>query len=309
MITMSEAAAERRAAAGFTPRRTRRILERACRAAGFDPAGARLLRHHTNAVYRLLSAPVVVKVDRPCRVRRPVEVVALVRWLHAQDVPTVPLATAVQPLELDGCAVTFWRYLTQQRPIEAADLAEPLALLHTLRTRPPLWLPTDHLADSFARIARAIDASAILSPFDRRLLHEERLRLAAGAADIEFALRPGLIHGDAHHRNTLWNPASGRGVLCDWESVSLGHPEWDLVTLEVHCRRFVHPPVEYDKFCRDYGIDIRDWSGYPWLRDLRELRMITTNAFKSAPGTAEAREVVRRIAGLRTGTAATWHIL
>ncbi|RDI68575.1 aminoglycoside phosphotransferase family protein [Nocardia pseudobrasiliensis] len=306
---MPESAAPGASVARFTPRRTFWILERACARAGFDATGARLLRHHTNAVYALVSAPVVVKIDRPYGVRPPVDVVALMRWLQAQDVPAVPLAAAVQPLHIGGCAVTFWRYLPQQRPIVAADLAEPLRLLHGLRTRPAQWLPHRHLSDAFAHIAHAIEASAILSPFDRRLLHDERLRLAAGAADIEFFLRSGLIHGDAHHRNALWDSAAGRGVLCDWESVALGHPEWDLVTIEVHCRRFAHPPVEYEKFCRDYGFDIRDWPGYTWLRDLRELRMITTNAYKSAPASPSAREVLRRIDGLRRGVALDWHIL
>ncbi|MCM6775841.1 aminoglycoside phosphotransferase family protein [Nocardia sp. CDC159] len=306
---MSEAATTGASAAGFTPRRTRWILERACAEAGFEPTGARLLRHHTNAVYLLASAPVVVKIDRPVGVRPPVDVVTLVRWLQAQDVPTVPLAGTAQPLRLGGCAVTFWRYLPQRRPIVAADLAEPLALLHALRTRPAQWLPNRHLADAFAHIAHSIEASPILTPFDRRLLHDERLRLAAGAADIDYLLRPGLIHGDAHHRNILWDTTAARAVLCDWESVAIGHPEWDLITIEVHCRRFAHPPIEYEKFCRDYGFDIRDWPGYPWLRDLRELRMITTNAYKSAPGSPSAREVLRRIQGLREGIEARWHIL
>jgi hypothetical protein len=316
VITISEPAAVpdrgfpgRATAAAFTPLRTRRILDRACRRAGFESAGAELLRHHTNAVYRLAGAPVVVKIDRPGGSRPSFDVVTLVRWLHEQDVPSVSLAAVVQPVHIDGCTVTFWRYLPQQRSIVAADLAEPLALLHTLRARPPQRLPARHLADTFARIVRSIDTSAILSPRDRSLLHAHRLRLVAGAGEITYVLRPGLIHGDAHHRNMLWDSAAGRGVLCDWESVAVGRPEWDLVTVEVHCRRFGHDPVEYEKFCRAYGFDIRDWSGYPWLRDLRELRMITTNAYKSAPGSASAREVLRRIEGLRERVSLPWNIL
>lgn len=313
MITVSQLASDQPAAltdaAEFTRQRTHRILERACRAAGLDPGGAQLLRHHTNAVYRLLHAPVVVKIDRPCGARSPVDVVALVRWLWRQDVPVVPLAPVRQPLEIGGCTVTFWRYLPQTREIVAADLAAPLSLLHALRTRPPQWLPERHLHGTFARIAQSIDASAILSPSDRMLLRAERARLTARADEIAFVLPPGLIHGDAHHRNMLWSAADAQAVLCDWESVALGQPEWDLVTLEVHCRRFAHPAVEYEKFCRDYGYDIRAWQGYPWLRDLRELRMITTNAYKSAPGTPGAREVLRRIAALRVHAPIRWNIL
>ncbi|WP_280380430.1 aminoglycoside phosphotransferase family protein [Nocardia wallacei] len=303
------AATGRRPATEFTAQRTRWILEKACHGSGFDPTAAELMRHHTNAVYRLASEPVVVKIDRPCGAGAPVDVVALVRWLRTRDVPAVPLAGVAQPVEIDGCAVTFWRYLPQHRDIVAADLAGPLARLHGLRTRPAQWLPTRHLTDTFHRIARAIDANTILPPSDRGLLRAERNRLAARHDKIVYALAQGLIHGDAHHRNTLWDNASERGVLCDWESVAIGQPEWDLVTIEVHCRRFAHHPGEYDGFCRDYGFDIRDWSGFSWLRDLRELRMITTNAYKSAPGSASAREVLRRIDGLRHGIPLTWNIL
>jgi hypothetical protein len=308
VIAMSQPA-ELAAAAEFTPQRTHRILDRACHTAGLDPSGARLLRHHTNAVYRLLRAPVVVKIDRPCVGKAPVDVAGLARWLHRQDVPVVPPVPTRQPLEFDGCAVTFWRYLPPSREIIAADLAGPLSLLHALRTRPPQRLPGRHLRDTFARIAESIDASRILSPSDRMLLRAERARLAARAPEIAFALPPGLIHGDAHHRNMLWDSITAEAVLCDLESVALGQPEWDLVTVEVHCRRFAHPAIEYEKFCRDYGFDVRDWPGHPWLRDLRELRMITTNAYKSAPGTPCAREVLRRIAALRNGEQIRWNIL
>jgi len=74
----------------FTPERTRLILEAASRMAGLDPLGAELIRHHTNAVYLLASAPVVVKIGRPGE-QRPLDVVGLVIRLEAQDVPTVPL--------------------------------------------------------------------------------------------------------------------------------------------------------------------------------------------------------------------------
>ncbi|MQY19885.1 aminoglycoside phosphotransferase family protein [Nocardia macrotermitis] len=297
------------AAPGFTPERTLAILDIACRAVGLDHTGAQLLRHHTNAVYRLVSAPVVVKIDRPHQGATAVDVVALVRWLRARQVSVVGLASVRQPMEIDGCVVTFWQYLPQYREIIAPDLAEPLSMLHSLRTRPPQWLPARHLAGTFTRIARSIAASRILTPEHRALLRAERARLAARAAEVTFVLPPGLIHGDAHHRNMLWDNETDRAVLCDWESVAYGHPEWDLVTLEVHCRRFAHPAVEYEKFCHAYGFDIRTWSGYPWLRDLRELRMITTNAYKSAPGTPCAREVLRRIDALRAGTASRWNIL
>jgi len=63
------------------------------------------------------------------------------------------------------------------------------------------------------------------------------------------------------------------------------------------------------QFCRSYGLDIRDWTGYHWLRNVRELRMITTNARKSTPGSDVAAEVLRRIDALYADAPITWNIL
>lgn len=289
----------------FHPARTRPIAEEACRLACLDATDAVLLRHQTNAVYRLLMAPVVVKVARPS-VGRGANVVSLVQWLTSQAVPTVQLATDVeQPLELAGCAVTLWRYLPQSRPVVAGDIAEPLATLHRAAL-PPMPVPP---LEPVSAIRRGIASSRILSDAERAALRLRCEELAEAMTELDYQLAPTLIHGDAQHRNMLWDEENHRPVLCDWESVAIGQPEWDLVTVEIHCRRFGHPTHEYDAFCERYGFDVRRWSGYPLLRDLRELRMITTNARKSAAGSPQAAEVHRRIARLGEKSGEQWVIL
>jgi hypothetical protein len=295
--------------ATFTPERTRALLDAACLAAGFNATGAVLLRHHTNAVYALIGEPIVVKIGRPNHVGH-IDVVALVRWLEEQGVPTVPLVDTEQPLDLGGCPVTFWRYIDQERGITtAAELAEPLANLHACFSSLPVALPDRQIQNTLTSIAYAIDTSRILTSEDRALLHARLAELAARECDTQYTLTRGVIHGDAQHRNALWDNDHRRAVLCDWENAAIGPPEWDLVTIEVHCRRFGHPPHEYEAFSRVYGFDVRDWAGYEWLRDLRELRMITTNARKGGPGSAIAAEVLRRVKALRDGAPITWNIL
>ncbi|WP_282783054.1 aminoglycoside phosphotransferase family protein [Nocardia sp. CC201C] len=293
----------------FVPARTRPILDIACRRVGINGSDAMLLRHHTNAVYVLVRARVAVKIGRP--EHRHIDVVGLVRWLDDHCVPSVALTDVDQSIEVAGCPVTFWRYLDQRGGlVSAIDLAGPLAALHAVPPRPPVEVPDQQISRSFDAITKAIDISRILSPMDRTLLHAHREQLAAEAHEVRYVLDPALIHGDAHHRNALWDrDGGGRAVLCDWESAAVGPPEWDLVTLEVHCRRFGHPPREYDEFCREYGFDIRDWDGYAWLRRLRELRMITTNARKAAVGLSTVVEVRRRIEALRAGEQIGWSIL
>jgi hypothetical protein len=289
----------------FTPELTRPVAEAAARLAGLDPDGAELLRHQTNAVYRLVTAPVVIKVARP-GARHIAEVIELVSWLEKHAVPTVRLWDGVsQPLNVAGVAVTLWEYLPQERSVLAGDIAAPLQALHNTPL-PPLRLRP---LDPFGEIRYSIEASRILVASDRDMLLERCSTLAHQAKDISFASESVLVHGDAQHRNTLWNPKANCAVLCDWESAAVSHPEWDLVTIEVHCRRFGHAETEYADFCHQYGRDVRDWTGYEWLRDVRELRMITTNGRKAAPGSASEAEVIRRVVGLRQAPPSKWTIL
>ncbi|MGZ3144447.1 phosphotransferase family protein [Lentzea chajnantorensis] len=286
----------------FEPDRTALVAAEASRRAGLDPAGMVLLRHQTNAVYRLVTAPVIVKVLRP-NIRHTENVVRLVRWLSERHVPTLSLLDIEQPLDITGCAVTLWPYLPQNREMSAGEIAEPLFSLHRLTTA-PIELPQ---LDALGAIRRSIDSSTIVSAAERNRLERHLSDVTSRLQQVELS-EPRLIHGDPQHRNTLWDE-SGQAVLCDWESAVFGPAEWDLVTIEVHCRRFGFPPEQYDNFCERYGRDVREWDGYEVFRDLRELRMITTNARKSAPGTPQAAEVTRRIAQLGDDHAQPWSIL
>ncbi|MGN9844565.1 hypothetical protein ACTMTI_41205 [Nonomuraea sp. H19] len=67
------------------------------------------------------------------------------------------------------------------------------------------------------------------------------------------------------------------------------------MTVEVHCRRFGYGRDAYLDFADTYGWDITKGSGYPVLRDFRELRMISTNARKSTHSPDKAAEVIRRV--------------
>ncbi|KOX20229.1 hypothetical protein ADK67_30650 [Saccharothrix sp. NRRL B-16348] len=289
----------------FTPERTRLVLQAVCERAGLDAAGAELLRHQTNAVFRLVTAPVIVKVARP-NIRHTAAVVALVEWVTEHGVPSVPLlAGTSQPLEAAGCGVTLWRYLPPTRQIAASDIAVPLRALHEVPL-PSLPLPE---LDALGAIHHSIQASRIISDHERDVLLRRWSRLVDAVPGLRYDGPPRLIHGDPQHRNTLWDEGSDRPVLCDWDSAAVGPVEWDLVTVEVHCRRFGFPEQEYQEFCARYGRDIREWEGFATMRDLRELRMVTTNARKAVNGSPQADEVRRRIAALEAGDEIHWSIL
>jgi Ser/Thr protein kinase RdoA (MazF antagonist) len=281
----------------FTPETTQQVLAKVCRQAGLDPSGAVLLRHQTNAVYLLPGSAIVVKIARPAEQAEDVNrTLALVRWMVDQGILTVPPSPHDQPQEAHGCVATFWPYIPQheQPRVTAGDLGAPLRALHQLT--PSLQLPSLDIIDG---IRSSVRASRILSDHERRFLTEYSDEISAAVASVRYELPPCLIHEDPQHHNAL--RMNDGTALIDWDGACTGPREWDLVTIEIHCRRFYPDPQEYRQFVDAYGSDIRDWSGYATFRDLRELRMITTNARKSASGSPQAAEVHTRIHQLRRG--------
>ncbi|MFF2819463.1 phosphotransferase [Kitasatospora cineracea] len=291
---------------GFAEPEVFAVLETACRHVGVDASDARLLRGHTNAVYLLESAGAVVKIARAGTavddVRR---TVALVQWLTAMRFPTVELLPVEQPVLVGQHAVTFWRYLPQpQRAVPAGYLADPLRALHQLPL-PPFEIRS---LDTVAAIRRSIGVTAALPENDLDFLSAHVSALEAELTQVRYLLEPGVLQGDPQHRNALHS--NGAAVLCDWDTACFGPPELDLVTVEIHCRRFGYGRSHYEEFADRYGFDVTAWDGYPVLRDLRELRMVTTNAKRAPVGSNTLAEVRRRIAGIRKSDAEMrWNIL
>ncbi|MFD7659952.1 phosphotransferase [Actinosynnema sp. NPDC059797] len=283
---------------------------------------AQVLRHHTNAVYLVGEVPdaVVVKIGRPGvdpqrDLRNARGLVSLIAWLTRHRVPITPLLPGIeQPVVVKGHVVTFWPHLPQRRPVSTEAIAAPLLGLHQA-PQPPFPLPA---LDPITAITRSVAVSRILDEDHRTAVMTRLDGLKPFWAHLSESAPPRLIHTDPQHRNTLWHPAprdeeaasdhaSTPAVLCDLDGMALGPVEWDLVTIEVHCRRFGH--TDYDAFARAYGRDIREEEGYEALRELRELRMIATNARKSPPGSPQAIEVIQRIHGVDDATTLPWHII
>ncbi|MER8197572.1 aminoglycoside phosphotransferase family protein [Streptomyces microflavus] len=291
---------------GFDGPEVREILARACAAARLDGSNPQLLRGHTNAVILLENEGVVVKIARrgtpPARVLRTVQAV---RHLMRLGFPTVSLHPVEQPTLIDQHAVTIWTYLPQHgRPISAEELARPLRALHALDI-PPLALPAH---DNIRAIRRSISAISALRAEETDFLADRVDELEAELSSVQFTLPPAVIQGDPQHRNAL--RTSGDVVLCDWDTLAIGQPEWDLITVEVHCRRFGYGLTHYQAFADTYGRDITLEPGYKTLAAIRELRMVTTNARKIHHAPKTVSEVQRRVQGLcDNDTELRWHIL
>ena len=285
----------------FSAAGTRQALEIACDAVGLDAQGAELLRIGENAIYRLVSAPLVARIARTVRYLPAIEAeVAATRWLESAGFPAVRLAEpAEQPVVADGRPVTFWELVAEQTEYATvAELGALLRRLHGLGTPPSLALPA---LRPFARVEGRING-ADLAERDRGFLLDRLAELREAYGRLEFALPAGLIHGDANIGNIIRRQADGVAVLIDWDGVSTGPREWDLVLTAMYFERFGwHTADEYRDFVAAYGFDVMSWPGYPVLRSIRELIMVAWLAQNTRESPEIAAEVTKRLEDMRSG--------
>ena len=276
------------------------LLARACRAAGLDADGARLLRMGSNAVYHL-TAPVVVRISRgDADIERARRTVAVARWLESVDYPAVRVIDVDQPVIMDGYVATFWQSVSNdgQQYATVGEVAEVLVRLHRLAAPADLHLP--ELAP-FENAAKRIAASAWLNSGDREFLTERLASLQEEYANLEFVLRPGVIHGDAGIGNVL-HDSGGKPVVIDLDGFAIGPREWDLALTAIYYDSFGwHTRHEYETFVGVYGFDITQWPGYPVMRAVREFLMATWVIQKASESESVAAEASKRIVALRTG--------
>ena len=272
------------------------VLREACARAGMASDDAELLRLGENAIYRLVSAPVVVRIARSAdRLRRVKKELCVARWLAVANVPAVHVYEYIaQPLLVDGHPVSFWHAVTGGEPTPThVDLARLLARFHALGDCPCELPGFDPLATTRSRLAVADG----IAERDHDFLRARCNELAEQLHDLDFALPQGPIHGDAHTRNLLTD--HGCVVLIDFEASAIGPREWDLLPTEIAQDRYGLPGEKYREFAGTYGFDVRTWPGYPVLREIRELTMTTWIMQNIRESPATAAEFDLRVTSLR----------
>ncbi|MGC5388564.1 phosphotransferase [Micromonospora chalcea] len=305
-------------------------LEEVCAQIGVDPAGARLIKYTMNAVF--VAPPFVIRLAAgPHAATLARRVVSVAECLEQAGMPTVRLAASVttQPIFAGEWVATVWQYVpTVGDDAKPVDLAAPLRALHSLERLEvalPRWSPIE-------KFRRRIDAAAALLPQDAAELEQwskTELRMSAvdllrdlrrrcdeaeeSLDDVAWCLPYGVIHGDAHTGNILLN-ASGEGaaahpspLLCDLDGVCIGPREWDLVPTAHGATRFGRSSADYQGFVDAYGVDLTKWSGWPILRRVRELQLVTSTIDALAGRPDVADELAHRLRSLfADDLRATW---
>ena len=278
-------------------------LLHAAECSGLDPRGARLIRLYGTAVYHLPAADAVARIAQVTSldtVTRLATSLGVTRWLAETGFPAVRPLPVDQPVTAHGCAITFWRYLPEHGPEPGpADLGHLLRRLHQLDP-PPVSLPVYRPLIS---MQRGIEFSRALSQDDRAWLRDRCTHLVRTYSQLTFLLPTGLIHGDAWRGNLLRD--GNRVVLGDWDAVSTGPRETDLIPT-LQARRFGLPEDQRDAFIAAYGHDIRSWSGYQILREIRELSTLSALLRDGHANLAARRELQIRLRSIRTGDNCQW---
>lgn len=290
-------AQEDRLAGLFTPSVTRSILMAACQRVGIDGTGAVLLRHGENAVYRLMQNPVVARITRHADVPRREFAIAV--WLANSDFPAARLCEGPdQLLVIDGRVITWWDLIVESSETPTfEDLAAILRRLHGLRPPTTTSLPS---FDPMPRVlGRLTAAGAGVPESDRKFLVSRHAELRTAYQSLSFELDHGPIHGDAHLGN-LMRREDGTVVLIDLEAFAWGPREWDASVFAAAYAVFGWMgEAEYRRCVDRYGWDPLAWSGFPTMRAIRELNMVTWLMQRAGESDVVDEEIARRLADLR----------
>ncbi len=195
-------------------------------------------------------------------------------------------------------------------PLTSAHLAL-LRLLHQIDA-PPVALPTWVPLQSLEATVGATDLSAALTDDERTWIRKRIDQVRDAIASLDWPLGTGMIHGDAWAGNLLASTdAAPAGVLLgDWDWVSIGPREVDLIPTWHAATRYGKGPAWVDDFISRYGHDLATWDGYPDLIAMRDLVQLT-GPIRRADNSERHRQVLRqRLDALRSGdTASTWTAL
>ncbi|MBC8989124.1 aminoglycoside phosphotransferase family protein [Micromonospora chalcea] len=302
-----------------------------CSQLGIESDSARLVKYTMNAVFE--APPFVIRLASGQHAATLAQrVVSVSECLAEAGMSTVRIALSVapQPIFSGDWVATVWEYVpTVRDEPKPADLAAPLRALHRLDhldVALPRWSPIDKFRrrlaaaaslppreaeelDQWSRAELGLTASDLLRNLHRRCDDAEE-----GLDRVAWQLPWGVIHGDAHTGNVLLplpadtTMARSSPLLCDLDGVCIGPREWDLVPTAHGATRFGRSRIDYQGFVDAYGIDLTGWAGWPVLRGVRELQLVTSTIDTLAGRPEVAGELFYRLRSLFADDfKAIWH--
>jgi aminoglycoside phosphotransferase (APT) family kinase protein len=270
---------------------------------------ARLLRLHSNAIFVLPSAELVVRIaTNPDALNRVTASIAVTRSLASRGFPcVVPADIDGQPLVEAERVASVWRYVTTT-PVPPPSGAELGRILRDLHLQTGLPHPPGRFDHPFASVTSAMQQAPEAIPQASRSWLSDRIAWLRGRwSTMDFPQRPGLIHGDAHISN-LMRATSGEIILGDWDHVVIGPREWDLIQIHYTHRRFGRATEDdIETFTAAYGWDVRDWPGFDTLIAIREITGLSPYIRTAQAKPFSGQQLAYRLRTLQDGdVAARW---
>ncbi|TQN30278.1 phosphotransferase family enzyme [Haloactinospora alba] len=273
-----------------------RIAAQAGAALGLAVAERRVLGPvGTNASVLLPTEGIVLRITATDNAQRLCQELDVAAWLNSAGVPAVRPARST-PVKVAGWLVSLWHEVAEPRMATSAELGGALCRLHSLAAPEQVDLPP---LEPLRGVEQYLQAATGISAGSRSYLTTRLEELRHAFQNLQPALPPGPVHGDAHRKNFAHTP-SGEIVAMDLERVSTGPREWDLVVAAVYRDLEWYTASEYAAFVRAYGYDVRDWDGYDTLADIRRLRMTAWLSARTGREPRLTAEAEHRIATLRT---------
>ncbi len=287
-------------------------LAAACQERGLDPAGAALLSHSSNAVYHLPRVAAVARITTgPGACERVARTQSVTRWLVDQGFAATEPLRGTPMVDLDDhTCVSFWVYypqdLRRQEQPDSSHMGRLLRELH--QTEPPhIELPAWTPLESLAATVGDPDRSQAITPADRSWLSDRVAQVREQLLSVDWPLGTGLIHGDAWAGNLLWDTTSDAVVLGDWDWVSTGPREVDLIPTWHATIRYGRPPSWPQRFTEEYGFDLATWPGYDVMLQMRDLVQLTGPLRRAPHSPAALAALHQRLGDLRRGDRhSTW---
>ncbi len=258
-----------------------------------------MLRLGENILYELSTVRVVVRIARNAQhLDDARKEIAVAGWLASQGFPAAQVfdVGCEQPIQIDDYPVTFWRFLSGRSANvnEAGMLGGLLRRLHHLG-RPAIDLPP---VRPFGHVCARLE-SAPIPDADNELLLRCVADLENRLASVRFQLPEVAVHGDAHVKNLMI--AEDSAVLIDFEAFAWGPAEWDLAKTATEASMGMIGVQDYRAFVDAYCHDVTTWSGWPVLRGIQQVRMVTWLAQNIDHSPRIRAEYCKRIATIRTG--------
>ena len=166
------------------------------------------------------------------------------------------------------------------------------------------WVPLESLLATVDDVG----LSAVLSPAERAWIRERIEDVRGQIAGLDWPLGTGLIHGDAWAGNLLARlgkqPADV--VLGDWDWVSIGPREIDLIPTWHAATRYGKGQSWVSDFVDRYGYDLAEWDGYPQLMAMRDLVQLSGPIRRARAGNRYESALRQRLDSLLAEDSVTW---